>query len=101
MSLSLLSLHSIGILATPASLYFSHASEHVMLMLTWARVCAFADVQRGQWLASVATNQALQRASWAHGYGLCARAGREKRVQRPCVEGESSPGDLSHWYHAV
>ena len=28
----------------------------------------------------------------------CARAGREKRVQRPCVERERSTDDLSHRY---
>ena len=58
----------------------SHASEHVMLMLTCARVCACADVQRGQWLASVATNEGLQDASMAHGHGLCMSWSREARA---------------------
>ena len=30
----------------------------------------------------------------------CACAGREKRVQRPCVERERSSDDLSHRYHS-
>ena len=80
----------------------SHASEHVMLMLTCARACACADVQWGQWLANVATNQRLPDASMAHGHRLCMSWSREARAAAVRRSESASTADLSQRYgHAV
>ena len=93
------------LVSVPRMPAFSHAPEHVMLML-----CSSSHVL-GCVLAQMC-NEDSDWQVWRRIKGCnvlqgrmdtgCACAGREKRAQRPCVERERSSHDLSHRYgHAV